>query len=284
MASTPIPVADLPDLEDQQPGDFVHIDDGAKDFKERRDAFLLAENGAVRNAQLTFNTTSSVDVGLAGAISLAKDSTNDYNMFFAGVKTIDFTVTGINGLDAGAVAVDTWYAIFIIGDSTGSSATETLASTSELAPTLPAGYDIFRRIGWARTTVAALLRAFEQYGNGSNREYKYTGTETTLQPLVGGNAIAYAAVSLATLVPTTSKHVILISQFDGSAATPFFRIRETGSAVALPVTAYVFATATGGASSSTVLCVTDSAQSIDYIVNNAASALTLAVAGYKDTV
>lgn len=57
--------------------------------------------------------------------------------------------TAVGGLDTGTIAADTWYHIFaIIRNDTG--VTDYLFSLSATAPTLPADYDLFKRIGsWA---------------------------------------------------------------------------------------------------------------------------------------
>lgn len=70
--------------------------------------------------------------------------------------------TDAGGLDTGAAAADTWYAVHLIGGD--AVATDVLLSESATAPSLPAGYDRFRRIGWRLTDGAGALRAARQDG------------------------------------------------------------------------------------------------------------------------
>jgi len=68
-------------------------------------------------------------------------------------STITGTVSssGLNGLDFGTLAINTWYHIYLIGDSTNISPLATVFSANASAPTYPTGYDISRRIGSMRT-------------------------------------------------------------------------------------------------------------------------------------
>ncbi len=64
-------------------------------------------------------------------------------------STINLGTNGaVNTLDAGTIAIDTWYAIWVIYNGTTVGA---LASTSATAPTLPSGYTFKARVGWVKT-------------------------------------------------------------------------------------------------------------------------------------
>jgi hypothetical protein len=86
--------------------------------------------------------------------------------------TADVTVSGVNGLDTGSVAANTWYAVFVIYNPT-TRTTAALLSTSATAPTLPSGYTYSTRLGWMRTDGSShFLRALQvgrraQYVAGS---------------------------------------------------------------------------------------------------------------------
>ena len=82
------------------------------------------------------------------AAGLAADSANAV-MISAAAATINCAATGANGLDAGALAANSWYHAFAIARPDGTAAF--LASSSPAAPLLPAGYSAFRRIGSFRT-------------------------------------------------------------------------------------------------------------------------------------
>lgn len=71
---------------------------------------------------------------------------------------------GAGGLDAGAIANGSWYHYYVIRrPDTG--VVDVLLSLSATAPTLPAGYTQFRRIGSGRTNGSAQWLAFSQDGD-----------------------------------------------------------------------------------------------------------------------
>lgn len=77
--------------------------------------------------------------------------------------TIDCATVGANGLDAGALAVSTWYHAFAIAKADGTAAR--IASLSPTAPALPSGYTKKRRLGAFKTSPASQIIAFRQVGN-----------------------------------------------------------------------------------------------------------------------
>ena len=135
----------------------------------------LDATGKVPSAQLPAATGSILRSYLAGfglannaaapatkidvAAGAATDSANAAMISCAAV-TINCAVTGANGLDAGALAANAWYHIFAIAKPDGTAAC--LASLSVGAPSLPAGYSTFRRIGAIRTDGSAAILAFTQ--------------------------------------------------------------------------------------------------------------------------
>jgi hypothetical protein len=94
-----------------------------------------------------FETTGLLDITPGDC----RDSSNCFNICLPEQVTIDFTQTGAGGLDTGSPAADQWYAVHVIGDSNCVNPTSAMVSASLFLPTLPAGYDIFRRVGWARS-------------------------------------------------------------------------------------------------------------------------------------
>lgn len=78
--------------------------------------------------------------------------------------TADITVSGANGLDTGAPANSTWYAVFVITNSTG-SLIAALLSLSGTAPTMPGGYTLFRRVGWVRRNGSGNFVRFRMQGD-----------------------------------------------------------------------------------------------------------------------
>jgi len=120
-------------------------------FQERVQTSLTTlVPSAISGANPVYINTDSITIGTASEDSIVRASTNDFTMKWTGTLTADITVSGAGGLDTGSEAANTWYAVYVIGDSTGINTPNTLISVSFTSPTLPSGYDKFRRVGWVR--------------------------------------------------------------------------------------------------------------------------------------
>lgn len=132
-----------------------------------------------------------------------KDKNDKNDLALAAAVNVDITVIGVNGLDVGPEVANSWYFIFVIGDTTGVNPTAGLLSASQNVPTLPAGYDIYRRIGTVRNQ-GSDFRPFEVVGTGSFREVQYRDALTSRQRLTGGAATVVTNVSCGPVIPNTS--------------------------------------------------------------------------------
>lgn len=190
----------------------------------------------VNGLQMTWVDGTHITVG-AGA---ARDGTNITDIVVPATLTLNTAVQGANGLDIGAMANNTFYAVYVIGSSLSNTppvetdvqvstmaagttilngtviAEGTVAqsvgtvsnnpppaliiSTNFSQPNLPQGYDMSRRIGFVKTDGAAALLAFWQVGNTQSKIMYY---DVGIQVLNAGASAAYAPVSLATAVPAT---------------------------------------------------------------------------------
>ena len=133
------------------------------------DGLILQEHATATSLQVT-----------AGQ---ARNSTNTIDIVLGSTTEVDFTTTGAGGLDAGALAADTLYNVFVIGDSTSTNATSVLASTSLTTPTMPAGYDVRRRIGSARSNSAGTgFLGFLYTSSGVSRWCMYNTARANVRP------------------------------------------------------------------------------------------------------
>lgn len=122
-------------------------------------------------------------------------------------STINMASTGANALDTGSIASATWYAIWAIAKSDGTTAG--LASTSFTSPTMPSGYTYKARIGAVRTTsgVAQLLGTWQI---GRRAQYVVGLANTTTLPVLASGSSGstttptWTSVSVANFVPTTA--------------------------------------------------------------------------------
>jgi hypothetical protein len=107
---------------------------------------LLAQTTGIPGVQLTSafaklrvknNTvTPATKIDIDADVIMVTDGTS-LRALAAFSKTVDCTVTGVNGLDTGALATG-WYYFYAIAKADGTAAG--LASTSGTAPTMPSGY------------------------------------------------------------------------------------------------------------------------------------------------
>lgn len=112
-------------------------------------------------------STAGSSATMSIAAGAAMDSTNAYLMQLSAIaKTTSAWAVGTaaGGLDTGAIANNTGYHFFVIRrPDTG--VVDVLFSLSASAPTLPANYTQFRRIGWAKTNGSAQWTSFIQDGD-----------------------------------------------------------------------------------------------------------------------
>ncbi len=216
------------------------------------------------------------------AAGSCRDSTNTLNIVSAGVLTPDITGSGVNGLDTGSAVSNTWYAIHVIADDAGVSAVASLFSLSATAPTLPATYDVFRRVGWVRNDGGSNFYDYYSTSTGRDRFYLWREPETILEVLSNGSATTWATVDLDELVPPTSTLAYLSCNNLGSsdAAEHFSEFRPDGSSLATGVNR-VYAGA--GVGNVIFFQETDASQEIQYQNNDASVDLDVKVAGYQDS-
>lgn len=246
------------------------------------------ELGGVVGARLTWHSVTAVLIGTAALESEVRNVGNTFTINFTGtIGPVDITASGVNGLDTGVEAPDTWYAVFVIGDSTNVNPPAGLLSVSTDYPTLPAGYDSYRRIGWVRNGAAGDFLAFYQRGAGLDRTYNYNVDRALLLALSGGVATVFTTVPLGAFVPPTSQFVIMNIGFDTQNASDILDIRPTGSTVADPVVFVAEASATSGSRRITNLIeMVIPATSIDYQIvlgGGAGPSADIYIQGFRDS-
>ena len=118
--------------------------------------------------------------------------------------------SGVNGLDTGTEASDTWYAVYVIADSTGSNPTEGLFSLSFTSPTLPAGYDVFRRVGAVRNDGSSNIENFLEVSPGRRREIV---RDLRVIVLNGGNVTTWTSIDCSAAAPPSASHLSFLHGF-----------------------------------------------------------------------
>jgi len=161
--------------------------------------------GHIHEAKVATTGLATLTIGTAGALSSLRNSTDLSDITFTGTLSVDITVAGAGGLDAGAEAADTWYAVFVIWGP--GVATAGLLSLSSTAPTLPVGYTRFRRVGWVRNDGGSDFIAFRQQGSGAHRQAMYLDSIANRQVLAAGAGVdgTGLAIPCATFIPPSSR-------------------------------------------------------------------------------
>lgn len=125
--------------------------------------------------------------------------------------TIDPTNSGVNGLDAGTLASNTWYFVYVISDGT---TTAGLLSTSQTSPVVPLGYPMKRRVGAVRRVADRFLNQYTAVGDARRtvwydeeiQDHTDGSSNAPFTLLNQANLTsAWANVDVSALVPPTSE-------------------------------------------------------------------------------
>lgn len=213
------------------------------------------------------------------AAGQCSNSTGANQIVLSALATIDAATNGANGLDSGSLANSTFYAVHVIGDSTGYNDAAALLSTSATAPSLPAGYDMFRRVGYVLTSGAAAILDFTQRGNGNNRDMYYAAAIAT--NITAGASTTFAAVTASAGAPPLAKELYIKAVLTADAgATRTMALRDGGSSSAAGQA--IMSSPASTVTSAMLVCPCGASGDIDYLVSNASAAVALNVQGYVD--
>jgi len=158
----------------------------------------------VNQLQIRFRTSKSVTL-FSGA---ARNSTNIADIILSADTIVDSAIVGANGIDFGTFAANTFYAVYVIGDSRGYSQTAGLFSLSPDAPIIPLNYDMFRRVGWVLTDGSANIISFVQSGLNESRNYYY---RSSINVLAAGTATVFTLVNIAAAIPPIVENSIIVT-------------------------------------------------------------------------
>ncbi len=200
---------------------------------------------------------------------------------------INSAVVGANGIDVGALAASTQYAVYLIGDSRGYLPVAAIITlTSNVLPKLPFGYDSYRLIGFIATDGSS------HFVYATSKPQNMVGALTYInQPplsvLSGGNATSFTAIDLTTnsAVPTTTLQNIIVTLlvvFTPLAVGDVVRFRPTGSSATVNVPTITGAVA--GVAQTQYLTmiagVGSSKPEIDYLVSVSGDAVSVSVVAW----
>lgn len=188
--------------------------------KQTVDSFSGSVQGAFKNLQLSAPGNSANITVTADEIVL-ESATNGYKTLRSVSLTVAGSSSGANGLDTGALAITTWYSVWVIWNGTDTSG---LLSLSATAPTLPNGYTHKTRVGWIRTDATAnkYPLTFKQYGK---RVYYVPTAATNLtvcpQIAVGSTGTpgsSLTAAAIGAFAPSTATEMLIVAHVTNSSA------------------------------------------------------------------
>jgi len=227
------------------------------------------------------NSTNANDISVGLPLNVAATQTGTLPVAAGtGAVTINTAVNGAGGLDTGTIANSTFYAVHAIGDSFGIEPGSAMLSTSATAPILPAGYDMFFRIGYVKTNGSAQILPFRQDGCGLDRWMWYDAPIAT--DITSGSSATYAAVDASAGLPSSTP--TMVSWY--CAFTPTAGDDTLVLAPGTSTSTLGYATLSGSVAAvvktGNLICPTDSpnTDAIDYKVTGSATAIS--VGAYLD--
>ncbi len=169
-------------------------------------AYLTATTMTVTAGRCS-NSTNVNDISVGLPLNVAATQTGELPVAAGtGTVTINTAAHGASGLDIGAMANDTFYAVYAIGDSFGLQPGSALISANLTQPLLPAGYDMYFRIGFIKSSGAAAILPFRQDGCGLDRWMWYDAPIAT--DVTAGASATYAPVSLVASLPVATPTMV----------------------------------------------------------------------------
>ena len=240
-------------------------------------------NSPIVNAGLLYANGLGIAKTAAKIISMAagaaRDSTDTNDITLSALVSINGANVGANGVDIAALVASSFYAVYVIGDSTAYQSAAGLLSLSATAPSLPGGYDMYRRVGWILTDGSSNILQFWQYGQGEERMYYY---DVGISELSGGSDTTFTAIDLATSVPPIATEVLFDVTFTPDGATEVAEFLPFGSSASSGFIRFGYGVAAAQVGVVTVPCRLDSG--VPKVLYKVASGdtLTLLTVGFKD--
>lgn len=229
----------------------------------------------ISNDATTPNTKFDVSAGSV------LDSTGTYQLSLSAPVVVNAASVGLNGIDTGALAASTIYAVLLVSDPVTNQPSGCMLSLSASAPTLPYGYSAFAFIGRITTDSSShFLKGYWSAGNSTSRLFMYDAPQATA--ITAGAATSYTAIDLSALVPPIDNIPVWIaSAFTPGAASRTLKMQPTGATGdAVTITGQVTSVVVSSNSLLFAKLVTAKPE-ISYVVSNAGDAANIKVAGYQ---
>ena len=257
------------------------VNAGAMYINGLRLAFVTTTTMTVSQG-LCRNSTNVNDITVGLPLNVAATQTGELPVDAgSGAVTIDITTNGAGGLDNGTIAASTFYAVHAVGDSFGNNPGTAIISLSLTDPLVPAGYDMFRRIGFIKTDGASHILAFRQEGVTADRWMWYDVAIAT--GVTSGSSATFATVDCSAGIPAmgVNSDAKFLVAFTPTAAADKLELRP-GLSSATNGYARESGSVAAVAKTTIMECPIDTpmTDAIDYLVTG--SAVAISVAAYLD--
>lgn len=209
----------------------------------------------------------------------ARNSTDLNDIVLNAAVSVNGATVGAGGVDVAALVASSFYAVYIVADSTKYATPVGLLSLSATTPNLPGNYDMYRRIGWVLTDGSANILQFWQYGEGQERTYYY---DVGISELSGGSSATFAEINLATSVPPIATQVLFDITYTPNGATDVAEFLPFGSAATSGFIRFGTGVAGAQVDTITVPCRLDAGVPKVLYKVTAGDALTLLTVGFTD--
>lgn len=227
------------------------------------------------------NSTNVNDISVGLPLNVAATQTGELPVAAGtGAVTINTAGNGAAGLDTGAMANNTFYAVYAIGDSFGNNPGSALISANLTSPLLPAGYDMSFRIGFIKSSGAAAILEFRQDGCGLDRWMWYDAPIAT--DVTAGSSATYAPVSCVASLPTATPTMVNFYCAFTPTAGDDTLVLVPGTSTSTLGYATLSGSVAAVVKTGNLICPTDSpvTDAIDYKVTG--SAVAISVSAYLD--
>ena len=195
--------------------------------------------------------------------------------------SVNNTVNGAGGLDTGSVAASSVYSFYVIGDSRYYQPTAGILSlASNSSPTLPFGYDSFRKVGYAVTDSSSDFLLMDIAGTGDDRWFVYDAPQATA--VTAGASTTYTAVGLLAFVPPVEDTPVNLSiSYNPNSASNDFSVHKFGVAGDQIVIRGQVSSVIVKANVAVLAGMNVTNPSVAYKVGNASDAVAINVASFR---
>lgn len=187
-----------------------------------------AVEGQFRNLKASASGASAAVVATADQLVVQSSSGGSILLSNVNVTASVAAAAGLGGVDTGATAANTWYAMWVVSNGT---TTGMVLSLSATAPTMPATMTHKARVGWIRTdgSGSKFPLGFIQFGRKVRYKPAAASNLTVLPAMASGVFASMSPVAWANFAPSTTASL-------GFAA--FFAQNATGGVAANSAIAY----------------------------------------------